>query len=96
MFKVALRKAIYFTEIGDYENRESLVAEVQLPFAPYPGLRVFLNSSGLGEAVIESVTWFNDGQYFECASVPDLSQDRDLSFWLEDGGWVRQRDRRRA
>jgi hypothetical protein len=89
MHKVVFRKAIYFTEIGDYDNLASLRVEMNLPFVPYPGLKVTFGDGIGGEAVIESVTWFNDESYFYCETPAEVDRKQDLSFWLE-AGWTLQ------
>jgi len=88
MHKVIFRKAIYFTELGDRENMASLRVELTLPFAPYPGLKVEFGEE-FGEAVVESVIWFNNESYFYCETPAEINKMQDLSFWLESG-WLLQ------
>ena len=88
MYRVEFRKTIFFTELGDYENRAGLRVELTLPFAPYPGLRVTFG--GLcGDAIVESVTWVNDDSYFSCETPAEIRKSGDLLLWI-DSGWAVQ------
>ena len=89
MYRVEFRKTIFFTELGDYENRAGLRVELTLPFAPYPGLRVIFGNGLVGEAIVESVTWINDDSYFSCETLPEIEKSGKLLLWI-DSGWAVQ------
>lgn len=86
MYRVVFRKAVFFTQIGDYENLASLRVELTLPFCPHAGLKVVFGNGLGGDALIESTVWFQDEAYFYCETPAEVQEDQDLSFWL-DSGW---------
>jgi hypothetical protein len=89
MFKVTLQKSIYFTHADDYDNRAVLHVNLELPFAPYPGLKITFGTGLFGDAIIDSVSWLKNESYFYCETLPVVDPEPDLSFWLESGWELR-------